>query len=66
MHILTWKTVCGNQAAGRTTLTRHVLKEDMNKERYCCPSGVCEADILTIETLYFLETQAIREVMAWK
>jgi hypothetical protein len=35
MHILTWKAVSGNQAAGRATFTRHVLKEELNKERYC-------------------------------
>jgi len=43
-----------------------ILKEELNKERYCCPSGVYEADILTMEKLHFLETQAIGEAMAWK
>ena len=66
MRILTWKAVSGNQAAVRTTLSRHVLKEELNIERYCCPSGLCEADILTVEKLYFLETQVIREALAWK
>jgi len=66
MHILTWKAVNGNEAAIRATLTRHVLKEELNKERYCYPSGVCEADTLTMEKLYFLETQVIGEAMAWK
>jgi len=66
MHILTWNAVSGNQAAVRTTLTRHVLKEELNKERYSCLSGLCEADILTMEKLYFLETQVIGEALAWK
>ena len=66
MPILTWKAVSGNQAAGRATLTRHVLKEELNKERYCCPSGVCKGDMHTKEKLCFLETQVIGEAMAWK
>jgi hypothetical protein len=66
VHILTWKAVSGIQAAGGTTLTRHVLKEEWNKERYCCPSGVCEADILTMGKLCCLETQVTGEAMAWK